>query len=163
MQQWVRAGWAQLNILYSRSIKCMATKLDKCVLSQTFLSEALCWGILNKGKEKKRKNKTTLKSPVTEWHNGPHQAQTALAYSPFNPFYWIPFRQGSLHLGILHKLVCICRWAVNAYTYRQEKFSNLIHSGSSYNIRAAQQVVLWCLSLVLKCCDFWVLWKKRKT
>lgn len=35
----------------------------------------------------------------------------------------------------------------------KRKISNLIHSGSSYNIRAAQQVVLWCLSLVLKCCD----------
>lgn len=40
--------------------------------------------------------------------------------------------------------------------------SNLIHSGSSCNVRAAQQVVLWCLSLVLKCCDFfWVLWRKK--
>lgn len=30
-------------------------------------------------------------------------------------------RQGSLHLGILHKLVRICRWAIYAYTYRQKK------------------------------------------
>lgn len=29
----------------------------------------------------------------------------------------------SLHLGILHKLVRICRWAIHAYTYRQREHS----------------------------------------
>lgn len=52
------AGWAQTNILYSRSIKCMATKLDVCVLSQTFPGEGLCRGILNENKTKTKKKNT---------------------------------------------------------------------------------------------------------
>lgn len=83
--------------------------------------------------------------------NALHQARTASAYSPSNPLVLNPFRdENSLHVGILHKLVPMCRWAI-VYTYRQRNVpDNLIHSGSSCNVGAAQKVVLWCPSLVLK-------------
>lgn len=64
---------------------------------------------------------------------------------------------------IAYKLVPMCRWDI-AYTYIENIPDNVIHSGSSCNMGAAQQVVLWCLSLVSKTSLLnWVLWKNKRT
>lgn len=39
---------------------------------------------------------------------------------------------------------------MHIHTGKENIPDNLIHSGSSCNVGAAQQVVLWCLSLALK-------------
>lgn len=39
---------------------------------------------------------------------------------------------------------------MHIHTGKENIPDNLIHSGSSCNVGAAQQVVLWCLSLVSK-------------
>lgn len=99
-------------------------------------------------------------SPVPSRRRGPHQAQTALAYSPFQPSPPPPTEslsdRAAFILAYCISLYASSRWAVNAYTYRQEKqISNLIHSGSSYNIRAAQPVCPLVSELSFeKCCDF---------
>lgn len=91
------------------------------------LSDICKWGFAMrnfKWEKGKTKQRTTLKSPVPSRHHGPHQAQTALAYSPFSP---PPPSTESLSdraafiLAYCISLYASSRWAVNAYTYRQEK------------------------------------------
>lgn len=128
----------QVSMVFCWSIKCMATKLDECTFRLRHYKRLRCEEIILN---------CSFNRKSLEPHDGPHQARTAAAHSPFyTPKPLFPY---SLHLGILHKLVRICRRVIHAFTYRQrEHSSNLIHSGSSCNMGAAEQVVLWCRSLV---------------
>lgn len=82
---------------------------------------------------------------------GPHQAQTALAYSPSN-LILNPFKTGTAFIlaYCISLYVSADKFVMQIHTGKENIPDNLIHSGSSCNVGAAQQVVLWCLSLALK-------------
>lgn len=124
----------------------MATKLDECVFHLRHLQKRLsCEDFILNGGEKK-----SLKR--SQPHNGPHQARTAWLTALLTPHILNPFETGTAFI----LAYCISLYIsadgpfMHIHTGKENIPDNLIHSGSSCNVGAAQQVVLWCLSLVLK-------------
>lgn len=88
-------------------------------------------------------------SPATKW-TAP--GTDSIGLQPFQPLILNPFETGTAFI----LAYCISLYVsadgpfMHTHTGKENIPDNLIHSGSSCNMGAAQQVVLWCLSLVSK-------------
>lgn len=88
-------------------------------------------------------------SPATKW-TAP--GTDSIGFQPFQPLILNPFETGTAFI----LAYCISLYVsadgpfMHTHTGKENIPDNLIHSGSSCNMGAAQQVVLWCLSLVSK-------------
>ncbi len=105
-------------------------------------------------KKKKKKNNQTKKKIFEVSHyimDRTRHGQHWLTALP-NPFILNPFETGTAFISAY----CISLYVsadgpfMHIHTGKENIPDNLIHSGSSCNVGAAQQVVLWCLSLVSK-------------
>lgn len=98
------------------------------------------WGI-----HLKRRKTKSFEQPC----DGLHQAQTALVYRP--PYSILSRQKTAFILAYCINLYASADGLIRQiHTGKENIRHNLIHSGSSCNVGAAQQVVLWCLSLVSK-------------
>ena len=97
----------------------------------------------------KEERKIFEESPATQWTAPGTDSND---FQPSQPCILNPFKTRTAFI----LAYCISLY-VSAYgpfmqthTGKENIPDNLIHSGSSCNVGAAQQVVLWCLSFVLK-------------
>lgn len=131
-----------------RALSALPPGWDERFISDIYRGGSVEEFILNEGK-KREKKKFFEVSPATKW-TAP--GTDSIGLQPFQPLILNPFETGTAFI----LAYCISLYVsadgpfMHTHTGKENIPDNLIHSGSSCNMGAAQQVVLWCLSLVSK-------------